>query len=106
MTTSEETRARVVTLPWGRATVEEEVAVAGGGGTERAVEVGVARLRLHDGDEQLLRFFYRVDGRVMRGPLTLRPSELAALAERLRESPELQRLVRALGTPARGRATA
>ena len=86
---------RKVQLPWGRATVEEEVTVAGGSG-ERATELGIARLSGEDG-EQMLRFFYRADGRMVRGPLTLRPAEVAALALALRKQPALRRLVAGLG---------
>jgi hypothetical protein len=82
-----------VKLPWGRATVEEEATVAGSSG---AMELGVARLSGDDG-EQLLRFFYRSDGRIVRGPLTLRPGEVAALALELRKLPELRKLVAGLG---------
>ncbi len=84
-----------VQLPWGKATVEQEATVAGGEG-ERPVELGVARLSGADG-EPLLRFFYRADGRVARGPLTLRPAEVEALARALRGQPELRALVAGLG---------
>jgi hypothetical protein len=86
---------RKVQLPWGKATVEEEVTVAGVSG-ERAMELGIARLSGEDG-EQMLRFFYRADGRMVRGPLTLRPAEVAALALALRKQPALRRLVAGLG---------
>jgi hypothetical protein len=85
-----------VQLPWGKATVEEEATVAGTSG-ERAMELGVARLSGDDG-EQMLRFFYRANGRMVRGPLTLRPAEVAALALELRKQPELRKLVAGLGT--------
>jgi hypothetical protein len=84
-----------VQLPWGRATVEEEATIPAGA-AGRPVELGVARLSGADG-EQLLRFFYRADGRIVRGPLTLRPSEVAALAQELRKQPALRRLVAGLG---------
>jgi hypothetical protein len=86
---------KTVQLPWGKATVEEEATVAGSAG-ERALELGVARLTGADG-EQLLRFFYRGDGRTARGPLTLRPAEVAALARELRKRPALRKLVAGLG---------
>ena len=84
-----------VQLPWGKATVEEEATVAGTAG-ERTLELGVARLSGDDG-EQMLRFFYRADGRMVRGPLTLRAAEVAALALELRKQPELRKLVAGLG---------
>ena len=86
---------RTVQLPWGKATVEEEATVAGNE-SERALELGVARLSGANGEE-LLRFFYRADGRTMRGPLTLRPAEVAALALALRKQPELRKLAAGLG---------
>jgi hypothetical protein len=84
-----------VQLPWGTATVEEETTIPGSA-TERETELGVARLTGADG-EQMLRFFYRTDGRTVRGPLTLRPAEIAALALALREQPALRKLVSGLG---------
>ena len=84
-----------VQLPWGKATVEEEATITAGAG-ERPLELGVARLSGADG-EQLLRFFYRADGRTVRGPLTLRPAEVAALARELRKQPALRKLVSGLG---------
>ena len=86
---------KTVQLPWGKATVEEEASVAGSV-SDRELELGVARLTGPDG-EQLLRFFYRADGRIVRGPLTLRPAEVAALALELRKQPALRRLVAGLG---------
>jgi hypothetical protein len=86
---------KTVQLPWGKATVEEEATVAGSA-SERQLELGVARLTGADG-EQLLRFFYRADGRIVRGPLTLRPTEVAALALEVRKHPALRRLVAGLG---------
>jgi hypothetical protein len=84
-----------VQLPWGKATVEEEATIPASAG-ERPLELGVARLSGADG-EQMLRFFYRADGRTVRGPLTLRPAEVAALAQELRKQPALRRLVAGLG---------
>jgi len=84
-----------VQLPWGRATVEEEATIAASA-SERDLELGVARLSAPDG-EQLLRFFYRSSGRTTRGPLTLRPAEVAALAAELRKQPALRKLVAGLG---------
>jgi hypothetical protein len=86
---------KTVQLPWGKATVEEEATVAGSA-SDRELELGVARLT-GPGGEQLLRFFYRSDGRIARGPLTLRPGEVAALALELRKQPALRRLVAGLG---------
>ena len=80
-----------------RTTIDEFIRREGGSASERDVELGVARLTGADG-EQLLRFFYRAaDGRIVRGPLTLRPAEVAALALELRKLPALRRLVAGLG---------
>jgi len=84
-----------VQLPWGKATVEEEATIPATAG-ERDMQLGVARLSGPDG-EQMLRFFYRADGRTVRGPLTLRPAEVAALARELRKQPALRKLVASLG---------
>ena len=84
-----------VQLPWGKATVEEEATIPATAG-EREMQLGVARLSGPDG-EQMLRFFYRADGRTVRGPLTLRPAEVAALARELRKQPALRKLVASLG---------
>jgi hypothetical protein len=84
-----------VQLPWGKATVEEEATIPATA-SERSLELGVARLSGADG-EQMLRFFYRADGRTVRGPLTLRPAEIAALALELRKQPALRTLVGELG---------
>ena len=90
-------RPRRVSLPWGVATVEDEVVADGTAEGERRVEVGLQRLRGRDDGEELLRFFYRADGRIVRGPLTLRPSELEELAAMLSDAPALRTLVRRLG---------
>jgi hypothetical protein len=88
-------QGKTVHLPWGKATVEEEAMIPATAG-DRPLELGVARLSGADG-EQMLRFFYRADGRTVRGPLTLRPSEVAALALELRKQPALRKLVAGLG---------
>jgi hypothetical protein len=84
-----------VQLPWGPATVEEETTIAASA-KERELELGVARLSGADG-EQMLRFFYRTEGRTARGPLTLRAGEIDALARELRKQPALRKLVAGLG---------
>src|SRR5689334_7679750 len=93
----ERTKPRTVTLPWAKATVVEEVTVDGSSEGERHVEVGLQRLvERGEGGDELLRFFYRVDGRMVRGPLTLRPSEVDELARLVQSTPELQKLLRQL----------
>jgi hypothetical protein len=91
------TTGRTVTLPWGRATVMEEVTVDGSAEGERRFEVGLQRLvERGDEGEELLRFFYRVDGRMVRGPLTLRPAEVDELARLIAATPDLARLLQRL----------
>ena len=98
-TTSTEsaTRPTRVQLPWARATVIDEATIPGSAEDGPPIELGVALLREDREDgELLLRFFYRAEGKTRRGPVTLRPAEVEALAARLRKSPELRRLVRGL----------
>jgi hypothetical protein len=87
-------KPRFVQLPWGRAQVIDEVSFESSGG-DQPVSVGVAHLREPDGTE-LVRFFYRSSGRVMRGPLTLRAADRAGLKAALASSPKLRRLIREL----------
>jgi hypothetical protein len=87
-------KPRFVQLPWGRAQVIDEVSFESSGG-DQPVSVGVAHLREPDGSE-LVRFFYRSSGRVMRGPLTLRAADRAGLKAALASSPKLRRLIREL----------
>ena len=96
MSSSETTgKPRFVQLPWGRAQVIEEVSFPSSGADGEPVSVGVAHLREPDGSE-LVRFFYRSNGRVMRGPLTLRAADRSGLKAALASSPKLRKLVREL----------
>jgi hypothetical protein len=88
-------KPRFVTLPWGRAQVIGEVTFESSNGDGLPVFVGVAHLRADDGAE-LVRFFYRSNGRTLRGPLTLRPADRAGLKAALAGSPRLRKLVREL----------
>jgi hypothetical protein len=95
-TTGTSERPRIfVNLPWGRAELLEEVTVESAGSDGQPVVVGVARLRDADGSE-LLRFFYRSSGRVVRGPLTLRAGERNELRSALAKAPKLRALLREL----------
>ena len=84
-----------MTLPWGRAQVIDEVTFESAGADGTPVSVGVAHLREADGAE-LVRFFYRSSGRMVRGPLTLRAADRAGLKAALAGSPTLRKLVREL----------
>jgi hypothetical protein len=88
-------KPRYVKLPWGRAELLEEVVAQSAGVDGQPVSVGIARLRDPDGHD-LLRFFYRSSGRVVRGPLTLRAGEREALHRALAGCPELRALLREL----------
>jgi hypothetical protein len=96
MSTTETTgKPRFVQLPWGRAQVIDEVSFESSGSDGQPVSVGVAHLREADGSE-LVRFFYRSSGRMVRGPLTLRPADRAGLKAALAGTPTLRKLVREL----------
>jgi hypothetical protein len=88
-------KPRFVTLPWGRAEVIDEVTFESSGAAGAPVTVGVAHLREVGGGE-LVRFFYRSSGRMVRGPLTLRAEDRAGLKAALAGSPRLRKLVREL----------
>jgi hypothetical protein len=95
-TTGTSERPRIfVQLPWGRAELLEEVTVESPGSDGQPGVVGIARLRDADGSE-LVRFFYRSSGRVVRGPLTLRADERSELRGALAKSPKLRALLREL----------
>ena len=94
-TTETVEKPRFVTLPWGRAQVIDEVTFESEGPDGQPVFVGVAHLRQEDGTE-LVRFFYRSSGRMLRGPLTLRPADRAGLKAALAGSPKLRKLLREL----------
>lgn len=79
----------VTTTPWGRATALAELALPQRG-TERAFEPVVQLLETRDG-ERLVRFAYRTDGRVRRGPVTVRVRDLARARRALERVPELRR---------------
>ena len=97
MSTTEITeKPRLVTLPWGRAEVVHEVTFAATNVGERAIEVGIAHLRETAGGAELVRFFYRSNGRIIRGPLTLRADERAGLKAALADAPALRKLLREL----------
>jgi hypothetical protein len=84
--------ASVVTTPWGKAKVLEEVELEQRAG-EKAF-VSIVQLLEDDGGERLVRFAYRTDGAARRGPVTLRGDDLERLRQGLRER---RQLARALG---------
>ena len=85
-----------VQLPWGKATVEEEATIAASA-SERAAGArrrAPQRRRRRAAAALLLP---RRRAAPSRGPLTLRPAEVAALALELRKQPALRKLVAGLG---------
>jgi hypothetical protein len=88
-------KPRYVSLPWGRAQVLDEVTFESSNTDGEPFFVGVAHLREPDGSEDV-RFFYRSNGRTVRGPLTLRAADRVGLKAALAGSPRLRKLVREL----------
>lgn len=81
-----------VTTPWGKATTVAEVALPPRRADERAFEPVVQLLETRDG-ERLVRFAYRTDGQVRRGPVTVRVRDLARARKALERVPELRRVL-------------
>jgi len=78
-----------VTTPWGRAKVLEEIEVDQDAGEKSFVSL--VQLLEAAGGERLVRFAYRTEGSVRRGPVTLRGADLERLREELRTRGELAR---------------
>jgi hypothetical protein len=83
-----------VSTPWGGARAIEDAWVAQTAG-EAEFSSGVQLLETADG-QRLVRFAYTTDGRVRRGPVTLRLADVERLAEHLRERPALRAALAAL----------
>jgi len=73
--------------PWGRATVVDEVKVSQRAGQKTFATV-LQLLSTGDG-ENLVRIAYTTDGIARRGPVTLRPRDIAALRRKLRDDSPL-----------------
>jgi hypothetical protein len=73
--------------PWGRAELLEELKLAQRAGEKRFSSV--VQLLEVDGGERLVRFAYMTDGSARRGPVTLRPRDIARLRAGLAERPAL-----------------
>jgi hypothetical protein len=78
--------------PWGPADLVEELTLAQRAGDKRFATV-VQLLQSANG-EQLVRFAYSTGGTARRGPVTLRPGDLARLKERLDKYPALAEALR------------
>ncbi|MDQ3876319.1 MAG: hypothetical protein M3322_12380 [Actinomycetota bacterium] len=81
--------------PWGTATVVEELTLPQRAGEKRFSAV----IQLLEGKsgEQLVRIAYATGGTARRGPVTLRPRDLARLKGALDEHPALAEAFGALG---------
>jgi hypothetical protein len=77
--------------PWGTAVLLDEVVVAQRAGEKRFATI-VQLLETEKG-ERLVRFSYSTGGVGRRGPVTLRPRDLARLREALADHPELAEAV-------------
>jgi hypothetical protein len=84
--TKAEKPARAAT-PWGRATLVEEVTLPQRAGERRFASV--VQLLETDKGERLVRFAYTTQGTARRGPVTLRPNDVARLRAALVEHPAL-----------------
>ena len=72
---------------WGKAAVVEELTLPQRAGGKRFSSV--IQLLENDKGEKLVRFAYSTDGRVRRGPVTLRRVDLERLRQELAGSPGL-----------------
>jgi hypothetical protein len=79
--------AKDAATPWGPATLVEELALPQRAGDKRFAAV----IQLLEGKsgERLVRIAYATDGTARRGPVTLRPRDLARLGAALDEHPAL-----------------
>jgi hypothetical protein len=78
-----------VTTPWGKAKVLEEIELEQEAGGKAFVSI--VQLLEDAGGDRLVRFAYRTDGSVRRGPVTLRGDDLERLREGLRDRRQLAR---------------
>ena len=76
-----------ISMPWGKATLVDEVRVQQRAGDKRFSSI-VQLLEARDG-ELLIRFAYATNGAARRGPVTLRARDLEKLRAALRERPQL-----------------
>ena len=77
--------------PFGHATMLERVSLPQTAGGKRFTTV--LELLETDRGDRLVRVAYTTDGSVRRGPVTLRPRDLARLREALAKTPELADLL-------------
>jgi hypothetical protein len=79
---------QTVATPWGKATLLESVSIPQRSG-EKRFATHVELLEAEDG-RRLVRFAYTTDGRVRRGPVTMRDRELERLRTALQRAPALR----------------
>ena len=78
-----------VTTPWGKAKVLEEIELEQH--ADGKAFVSIVQLLEGAGGDRLVRFAYRTDGSVRRGPVTLCGDDLERLREGLRDCRQLAR---------------
>jgi hypothetical protein len=76
-----------VATPWGAATLVEEVTLPQRAGDRRFASL--VQLIESDRGERLVRFTYTTGGTARRGPVTLRPADIAKLRSALAQHPAL-----------------
>jgi hypothetical protein len=77
---------------WGKAAVVEQLTLPQRAGGKRFSSL--VELLENDKGEKLVRFAYSTDGRVRRGPVTLRAADLERLRQELAGSPGLSEALR------------
>jgi hypothetical protein len=86
---------RPFAFPWGAGQIVEEVAIcarAGGHGWEPTLQL----LAYAEGGEALRFCYYDEQGRFGRGPMLLRPEDVAPLRAALADAPRIRALLREL----------
>ena len=86
---------RPFNLPWGAGEIVEEAAIAARAG-EHGWEPTIQLLVYEDGTETLRFCYYDDRGRFGRGPMLLRPEDLAGLRDALAEAPRIAALLKRL----------
>lgn len=81
--------ARRVRTPWGRATVIDELELPQQ--ADGKTFTSLVQVLEDDAGQRLIRFAYSTDGVIRRGPVTLRPDDLARLRAGLRDRRTLAR---------------
>jgi hypothetical protein len=91
------TKAATAATAWGKAAVVEQLTLPQRAGGKRFSSL--VELLENDKGEKLVRFAYSTDGRVRRGPVTLRAADLDRLRHELAGSPGLAEALRMEAVP-------